>query len=547
MRNPSGAPDPLKPGGTRFFGTLTMPFNSRPLVLLALLFALGIAIGRVWGPAWLYPLLFLCASAGAGIVLLAFKTSAWIPVFLAAFFLGAFLCSAAAYPDYYFVPGNDKVQIRGKVCELPAKEKTKTGEERTIVVLDNVSAMQGYDTIPLKGRVSVTVKSGSFTYGQKVAGKTSLYLPGDADGEKAYLLARRIWYTGYADSLEDLGNKEEWDLYGVILSARMAMEKTVNDLYGNATPVMKAMLLGDQDDIPDAGKDAFRTTGTAHILAVSGLNVGFMAAPLFFLLTRIIRTRTWIRFAITSAVLVLHCVLTGLSPPILRATIMAIFIMAGRSWGRKPDTPTALAASFILILALNPMWLYDIGFQLSYSGVAGILLVTPRVEQGLKRIPKALIAVLAASVGGQAGTLPFTAYHFNQISVLGLLVNIVAVPLTGIIFILGFISVLLGLIWLPLGIPFAFIAKGLLMAMLSAVAFGATVPGMTVKVETPGLGYFIWYFAFLVIISPYFLARRKIRSIAGWVTGGVCLTGTLVLILIPPARGFLEFVKTLSG
>lgn len=277
---------------------------------------------------------------------------------------------------------------------------------------------------------------------------------------------------------------------------------------------------------------AFRTTGTAHILAVSGLNVGFIVVPIFFLLTRIIRTRASIRFAIISAILVFHCILTGLSPPILRATIMALFILAGRSWGRKPDTPTALAASFILILAINPMWLYDIGFQLSFSGVAGILLVTKRIEQGLKKLPTWLVSVFAASVGGQAGTLPFTALHFNQIPVLGLLVNLVAVPLSGLIVVMGFLSVLLGLVWAPLGIPFAFIAKGLLLAMLSAVAFGATVPGMVVKVQTPTLGYFVWYFICLLIVSPYLLISRKTRAIAGGISGGICLMATLLLALM---------------
>ena len=195
--------------------------------------------------------------------------------------------------------------------------------------------------------------------------------------------------------------------------------------------IAEAMTLGWRADIGAETRDAFRDAGIAHLLAVSGLHVGLVAALLGLLCFAIPRHRTGriIRGAVQLAGVWLFALITGLAPSTVRAALMfSLFIVANVS-GRRTPKLNLLAATAIATLAARPMLLFDVGWQLSYSAVGGILLARPVI--GLYR--SRLWQASAVSVSATLATLPVTLAVFRRLHPWFLIANVVIVPLSGLI------------------------------------------------------------------------------------------------------------------
>ena len=176
---------------------------------------------------------------------------------------------------------------------------------------------------------------------------------------------------------------------------------------------------------------AFRDAGIAHLLAVSGLHVGLLAAiagGMLFWVGKERRGRA-IRGSIQMAAVWVFSLLTGLAPSTVRAALMfSLFIVAHITARRTPKF-NLLAAAAIITLPTNPMLLHDVGWQLSYCAVAGILLAMPVIVAFRNRLWQAAMVSLAATTA----TLPVTAATFHRLPVYFLIANIVIVPLAGML------------------------------------------------------------------------------------------------------------------
>ncbi|MES9143947.1 ComEC/Rec2 family competence protein, partial [Cutibacterium acnes] len=158
---------------------------------------------------------------------------------------------------------------------------------------------------------------------------------------------------------------------------------------------------------------------------------------------------------------------------------------------------TTIAASVLILLLSNPFMLFDIGFQLSYGATLGIIFFYNFIKSFFKRmrIPNGIIEVLAATISAQIGVLPISAYYFNRISIISLLSNLLVVPMTELITIMGFIMVFLS--------PIIFIAKIisvsnllLLSAILKITEISAGLPYAAINVPTPKIWQVVLFYAF---------------------------------------------------
>jgi competence protein ComEC len=251
-----------------------------------------------------------------------------------------------------------------------------------------------------------------------------------------------------------------------------------------SSALMEALLVGSREEVPTSLHEAFRRTGSLHILALSGLHVtvifGVFAGLLRFL------KRPVLTFAIAAAVLAGYQFVAGFLPSLLRATIMILVGGAARFLDRDGEPLGLLSLSGILVLLGDPWQAYSLSFQLSYLALAGILLVGPLVQRPLEgRLPRFLLVPLAMSVGAQAATLPLVVAAFGAWFPSGLVAGLLLVPLT---------TALLwaGLAWLPLfAIPWPFLhdacARGfaLLYTVIERCAsFFALAPGIAVRPPT---------------------------------------------------------------
>ena len=223
------------------------------------------------------------------------------------------------------------------------------------------------------------------------------------------------------------------------------LDKAIKD--SNTKAIMLALLTGQRDYIDNGNYNTFIQTGIIHVLAISGLHVGIIYIFLVFLFKPISR-RKWSRFfsySLKIIILIAFAFMTGLSPSVMRATLMFIIMIIGEMLNRNSHILNSVFSSFFLLLVINPLKLFDVGFQLSYSAVLGIILFQPLIYQLVKFrfiIPNWIWKLISVSMAAQLGTLPFSIYYFKQFPTYFLLGNILAIPFVTLVTILGFVLVL---------------------------------------------------------------------------------------------------------
>jgi len=221
--------------------------------------------------------------------------------------------------------------------------------------------------------------------------------------------------------------------------------------------VLQALLLGDRGGITETQRENFARTGLMHLLAVSGLHVFLVGMVLYGLLRpALVRLRVpWWRMEVVRAVgtigvLGFYMVLTGGRPSVVRAVVMAALFIGGVVFQRSSHPLNTLGMAALLLLAVRPTALCDVGFQLSMAAVAGILVLQPRLAALLPEewrrsfLSDGAVSITVASGAAILGTTPVLLYHFGWVSVAGLVLNTVGIPCTGLVLSAGIAMVATG-------------------------------------------------------------------------------------------------------
>src|SRR5690554_3302735 len=202
--------------------------------------------------------------------------------------------------------------------------------------------------------------------------------------------------------------------------------------------IINAILMGQRHDIASEMYDNYAAAGAIHILAISGLHVGIvmlLLQALFKPLERLPKGKLWSILAVVCC-LWAFAVFTGLSPSVLRATTMFTFVTVGLQLKRHTNPFNTLICSAFLLLLIDPNLLFQVGFQLSYLAVFGILLIFPllqNLKQFKQKVPQKIWEIVSLSIAAQAGVLPLSLFYFHQFPGLFLLTNVVIIPFLGII------------------------------------------------------------------------------------------------------------------
>ena len=210
--------------------------------------------------------------------------------------------------------------------------------------------------------------------------------------------------------------------------------------------VLQGVVMGDTVGIDEGWLEAFRRSGTAHMLSVSGLHVASLAAIMIGL-ARLLRAPRWVGFALAAASAVLMVPFVGPSPPIIRSAVMIVVVLLGRWVGRGRDQWQILALAAVVILAMNPFAVFDVGFQLSFAAFVGMMALGAPLQKLLKRLPRVIAADIAVSLAAGAGTAPVALVQFGKTSLISPLANLLVVPTLPVVTGLGMASVFAGFIW----------------------------------------------------------------------------------------------------
>lgn len=209
-------------------------------------------------------------------------------------------------------------------------------------------------------------------------------------------------------------------------------------LQGQVLALYAALTLGDKSGLTEDLREVYSGVGVSHILALSGMHLGFLVAVFNLFLLRYIKGRRVRRLAVVLAVALVwgYAFLTGRSPSLVRAAAMYSLMLCGSLLGRSGFSVNSLAVSAALMLCFSPAWLYDVGFQLSFLSMWGILIICPRfVERPLMRSRYVgwVFQSLMVSFAAQMFTVPLVAYCFGTFSLYSALATLVITPVTALL------------------------------------------------------------------------------------------------------------------
>ncbi len=347
----------------------------------------------------------------------------------------------------FYAPGDGLLVT----LEEPPVEKTRS-------VKANAAAeylIRNGQSFPIKGKIiiyfSKAVTDGpqglSLSYGSQVVFRKPLQEiknagnPGGFD-YKRYALFQGITHQVYlqAGEFELLDHKKQNGLKKFLYASK---EKLLGILRNNIRRreelgLAEALLIGYKQDLDQSLVQSYTNTGVVHIIAISGLHLGLIYWLMALALRPLQKSKTtrWIRAALIISILWVFSLLAGAQPSILRSALMFTCIVLGESLSKKTSIYNTMAVSAFILLCINPFWLWDVGFQLSYAAVLSIIIFMQPIYN-IFYIKNKLLDLIwklnAVTLAAQILTVPLSIYHFHQFPNLFILTNFIAVPLSGII------------------------------------------------------------------------------------------------------------------
>ena len=369
--------------------------------------------------------------------------------------------------------------------------------------------------------------------------------PGGFD-YRAYLARQDIVGIIDAKGLLQIGEQGGFLPLRWIEALRIHTERVIDVIFTDTEAVepslhaqlLKGILLGKRSDLPTETLDIFRNSGTFHVLAVSGLHVGLVAMFCYFGFSRLRFPQKVVCLLTIAAVLIYAC-LIGFRPSVFRASLMAILFLFATLIDRDADLFNLLGFAALVLLLLNPLQVWDVGFQLSFVAVASIVYFVPKMEKPLRRLwenaddspsqgsisvltrfrnatVKWLILSYLVTLAAQIGTTPLIAYHFFRAYPLGFIVGPFAVGLVSLIVAVGMASICVGFIWLPLAKLLALLNHAIISIFLWLIGIFGQTWGI-VKLTPPTFGLFVLYIAFFFGITHWRYVYRhwRVASLIG--------------------------------
>ena len=505
--------------------------STLPAVRIAFIYVTGIFLSQALSPA-------TAPLAWASVLLAGLGLSLWqserFPtiaqgVLALGLLAAAGLCTQLALQpppnDVSQYAAGERVVVEGVVCRYPERRA-----ERTLLRLEvsRVASDEGWQ--PAQGRVLVRLSgSGELPrYGDLIRVDARLRRPRPArnPGEfnyRRYLQAEGISATMsvYRPERVEIVRRGggPWLLRVVVYPLKEWIEKAIADnVGGTEAALLQSLILGERGGLPQEVREAFARSGVIHVLAVSGLHVGFVILVGLAVFT-LLRMPRPVSTVLTLVLLLFYVYLTNVRPSVVRASIMGGLLLVARDLQRRTPVTNTLALAALVILVLNPLSLFQSSFQLSFAAVLGIVflhrplerLVTCGPLRWVKRpaFGRYTIGLLVVSLAAQMGTLPLTAFYFGRVPLVALLANLLVIPL--VFLVVGFAAVALMLtpLWAPVAGLYWQASAVSATAVLEVVDSSSRLPMASVDYPRPDIVHAGLFAAVLLLLLGWH--RRKVR------------------------------------
>jgi len=393
-------------------------------------------------------------------------------------------------------PGNQDISFVGIVFEEPISDESKTKLRLSAKDKD----FQG-------GVLITTSKYPEYEYGDKLKIKGILEIPVvfESFNYKDYLKKEGVCWVMYYPEIQILGSGFGSSIKKASISLKNKLKESLQKAMNMPqSGLMEALLFGEENNISGEWKQKLNLSGTRHIAAVSGMNITIISA---LLLNFLLSLGFWRHQAFwgCATLILFYILMIGAPASGVRAAIMGILFLAAQHFGRLSSGSRVMIFTLCFMLALNPLLLrFDVGFQLSFLAVMGLLYLQPIFSQIFKRIPDSfqLRYSLSATLAAQVFTFPILIYNFGYVSLVSPITNVLIVPILPYIMTAGFLFVLSGLLWQPLAWILSLSVWPLLSYLTKIVDFFSKIPWASVTFQISWLWLPIFY-----LISGYVMWR----------------------------------------
>lgn len=352
--------------------------------------------------------------------------------------------------------GNQYTSRDGIIATLrePLSDKIKTSKAEASV---NFIIHEG-KPLPVKGNIIIYIKKDTstpssisddskLTYGSQIIFTKPMQEIKNSGNPGGFNYKRYCLFNGITHQVflkekdfEILPGKKTNPINSLLFSARKRILEVLqrNIIGEKETGLAEAMLIGYKDDLAQSLVQSYTNTGVVHIIAISGLHLGLI----YWLLGLILQPLTlhsktkWLKPLLIIVGLWAFSLLAGAQPSVLRSAFMFSLIVIADALNRKSSIYNTMSVSAFLLLCINPFWLWDVGFQLSYAAVLSIIIFMRPVYSWFSfnnKIVDTIWKMNAVTIAAQVLTLPLSIYHFHQFPTMFLLTNFLAVPLSSII------------------------------------------------------------------------------------------------------------------
>lgn len=397
----------------------------------------------------------------------------------------AFFLAGALYVYFYYCSYIGSEVVLGQTYRIEGivSEVGQTSGGKNYIVITRASA----DGVRLNGKIIAYLGDYAGEYceaGYKVAFKGSLNKQSFYQGgEVSFRAVNGIKY--YCSVYYGLDSTWKFSLFGAVNnSIRNAL---FNNTDGETAAVCFAMLTGNSSFISEGTLSSFRNGGIAHVFAVSGLHIGVIFGALTLLFKKLPVNR-FVSAAVRAGVIIFYAGVCGFTPSSVRAAVTCTAAVAASLCHKKYDGLNSLSFAAIILLLINPLYLYGVGFLLSFGAALGVMTLQRNISAILSFIPSKLCKLLSVGLAVNLMTIPTQFKHFGYISWAGLFLNIVIVPVVSVLYLLLFVCVTLSAV-----APFSAVALVPFSTAPIQLIINLTVEfGFENAVITQSFGYWIY-------------------------------------------------------
>jgi len=435
----------------------------------------------------------------------------------------------AAYNDL-----DQSLYVTGTLTEPPEGRDTYMNLRLDVKAVDI-----GHGDLPVDGSILVHLSNDyDLAYGDPVRVRGRLETPPEDEdfSYREYLLRQGIHsLLSTSDvTLLPFGAKRS-PFWTTLYRLRASLYKEVNALFPQPeAALLNGILLGIESDIPDDIQQAFKDTGTAHIVAISGFNIALIAALFVMLFSRLFGNKPGAILAIFG--IIFYTLLVGASASVVRAAFMGSLALLARQFGRRNLALNALFATALLMSLWTPFVLWDVGFQLSFAATLGLVLYAQPWQEAVKAfllrfLPQNTVEAVIGpfsdyfllTFAAQLTTLPITIYHFGRLSLISFIANPFVLPAQPPIMILGGLAAILGKLYHPLGQVLAWFTWPFPAYSIRAIEFFAGFEGGVYTVGEFGLLTMLLFYAILFGLTLFWPRLTAFRPL---------LTSSAMLIIL---------------